>query len=103
MKLEGKSLEMFETYLFSRFTFDYCEDYEEWYRLTDFSMQYGVLVDFFDSVGINISIEPDWYCGKLEVKTQEEIENALSFDMAAACSWVMADKSTIGSAPSIFT
>jgi len=45
------------------------------------SMQYGVLVDFFDSVGIIISIEPNWHCGKLETKTQEEVNETLDFDV----------------------
>ena len=37
--------------------------YGECERTTDFSMQYGVYVDFFDSVGINVSLK---LCGYLK-------------------------------------
>jgi len=56
MNLTGQAKEEFEKWLFGSLTFDYCEDYNEWFRLTDLSMQYGVLVDWFDSVGIYIDV-----------------------------------------------
>jgi len=76
------------------------EDFEKWYipwvrnqrpdyvKFTDeqilrkfyrkvFSEQYGVLVDWFDSVGINISIEPYWCVCKITA----EIDQEVTFDM----------------------
>jgi hypothetical protein len=38
------------------------------------AMRYGVMFAFFDSIGINVSIEPYWSGGKVEK------ENKLSFD-----------------------
>ena len=65
MKLTDKSLEQFEKWYIET----ECTDIEPkeysfelnifWNVLTD-SMQYGVLVDFFDSVGIEIDITPQY-------------------------------------------
>ena len=70
-------------------------EFEKWsefkglenYNVKDYSldvvyaMLFGVYVDFFDSVGTIISIEPNWHCGKLETKTQEEVNETLDFDV----------------------
>tara|TARA_R110000823_G_scaffold313131_1_gene440441 strand:+ start:502 stop:843 length:342 start_codon:yes stop_codon:yes gene_type:complete len=54
MKLTGKCKEDFKNYLLNDIT-DFSYKYNYFINLQD-SMQYGVYVDFFDSVGINIDV-----------------------------------------------
>ena len=67
MKLTGNSLEQFEKWLFDkRFEESFLIDVDgtvvvalgvlDFFKQLDVSMQYGVLVDFFDSVGIDIDV-----------------------------------------------
>ena len=56
MKLTGKSLEQFENYLMGGNQFDGIEDYDDWDKGYPECMKFGMLVDFFDSVGISIEI-----------------------------------------------
>lgn len=89
--LKGKAKEDFEKWVgradkggigdFSNCV-EMCENYptDNWnISFTDYpkSMQYGVLVDWFDSVGINISIEPYWCVCKITA----EIDQEVTFDM----------------------
>lgn len=53
MKLSGKSLEQFEKWYLTYFTDEDLWEHNK--KLTD-SEKYGVLVDWFDSVGIYINI-----------------------------------------------
>jgi hypothetical protein len=88
MKLEGKSLEMFEAwYNNKKFNFNVVSNIEGdidtysielvyFYQYNE-SMQYGVYVDFFDNVGINISIEPYWCVCKLTTDIPQDV----TFDM----------------------
>lgn len=55
MLLTGKCKKEFVKWLNSK------DEFAEWsddFKVTPFSMQYGVYVDFFDSVGIIIDIQP---------------------------------------------
>lgn len=67
MKLTGNSLEQFEKW------YKECYDkenlpYIQGFYASSFSIQYGVLIDFFDSVGIYVSNNHniDLYCSKLD-------------------------------------
>ena len=72
MKLEGKAKEDFEKW-YSKLTGDY-PNWRELYKLPE-SMQYGVYVDWFDSVGINILITVEFDFGYIIVeKRYDEIE-----------------------------
>ena len=53
MKLTGKCKEDFDNYLFKK------SIWKNWFYTLIPSMQYGVYVDFFDSVDVYISL--DWY------------------------------------------
>ena len=53
MKLIGKCKEDFDNYLFKK------SIWKNWFYTLIPSMQYGVYVDFFDSVGISVSTN-DW-------------------------------------------
>jgi hypothetical protein len=65
MRLTGKCREAFEKWLsMSNYRFLTVEQFENFYTQ---SMQFGVLVDFFDNVGIKVSTIPtmfvdDWGC-----------------------------------------
>jgi len=57
MKLTGKCREAFEKWFLDNYGFDKWEDVKPDFHNIDTSMQYGVYVDFFDSVGIRIMIQ----------------------------------------------
>lgn len=91
--LKGKAKEDFEKWYKEKTKYDFSLNYikliakaentfnSDWmleaFYCSDFSMQYGVLCDWFDSVGINISIEPYWCVCKLTMDVPQE----LTFDM----------------------
>jgi hypothetical protein len=61
MKLTGKCREDFEKWYIlnrqnQRLDIDGCYTHYTLFAIEPFTMQYGVYVDFFDSVGINITI-----------------------------------------------
>ncbi len=84
--LKGQAKKDFEKWFNSYIDKQLAHNRDEWseggellsnfYELP-FSMQYGVIIDWFDSVGINISIEPYWCVCKLIDNAEQE----LSFDM----------------------
>lgn len=64
------------------YSFNIYSETSDLFRIGDFyslpdSMKDGVLVDWFDSVGINISIEPYWCVCKITAETDQEV----TFDM----------------------
>lgn len=56
---------------------EYSSELDIFWNVLTKSMQYGVIVDWFDSVGINISIEPYWCVCKLTMDVPQDV----TFDM----------------------
>jgi len=86
--LKGKAKEDFEKWVYKnvkhyitkkpKFGVNTMEfEFNSEFYILPFSMQYGVLVDWFDSVGINISIEPYWCVCKITTEINQEV----TFDM----------------------
>ncbi len=77
MKLNGNSLEQFEKWLFDkRFEESFLIDVDgtvvvalgvlDFFKQLDVSMQYGVLVDFFESVGLYLGVDSWATCGNVK-------------------------------------
>ena len=57
MKLTGKCKEEFEKWFSEEQVFDLGDIYNGFYGM-GYNCQYGVYVDYFDSVGINVDLQP---------------------------------------------
>lgn len=82
MKLTGQCLKDFEKWLLKQNYDNYCGDIIWGVELEDFiklplAMQYGVLIDFFDSVGIWVSIDKgtNGYYGLLKITKGRILES----------------------------
>ena len=56
MKLKGQAGEDFENYLMGGNQFDGIENYDDWDKNYPECMKFGMLVDWFDTVGIYIHV-----------------------------------------------
>lgn len=54
--MKDKFKEDFKKWFYKNLTLKYTFDLEHWFPYLPFSMRYGILVDFFDSVGVFILI-----------------------------------------------
>ena len=70
--LTGKCKKDFEKWLYNNIIYCNVDDVYNWFLGVPQSMQYGVYIDFFDSLGIEISIS--FYSEILDVKSYYQFD-----------------------------